>query len=281
MRDAGQAKTGSLGRLAAVWGGLLVFVVTLALTFACGDDGGSSTVSPTPQGTSAASPAASPTSAVAAGPCQVLRDAERYRFVSRAIIESPETTENLPEGEPTPPPSLTRDFQGPFSLEYIVDAAFVSPGSFDVQISGGVTPFRMIVIGSQGWIEFPEGWKATEPPLIPYQAPTVCEAIVPGLDLSQAEATEDEIDELKTLHYSFPKAAAQQSLSKIFGAGSDMDLLIHTLDVDLWLSDDDEELVRLEFQGKGLYGNGRPLMVHVVLDVRDINDDNVKVEAPI
>jgi len=139
----------------------------------------------------------------------------------------------------------------------------------------------MIVIGAQGWVEFPEGWRASEPPLIPYQAPTLCEAIVPDLDLSQAEATDDKIDELKTLHYNFPKAASQQSMSKIFGAGSDMDLLIHTLDVDLWLSDDNEELVRLEFQGKGLYSDGRPLMVHVVLDVRDINDANVKVEAPI
>jgi hypothetical protein len=273
MRNVGRGKTKGVGRSAAIWGGLLVLTAALVLAAACsgGDDSNNGT----------ASPVASPDGDASASPCQTLRAAERYRFVSDVTIESPETTENFPEGEPTPPPSVKRDFQGPFSLRYVVDAAFVSPGSYDVQVSGDVDPFRMIIVGSQGWVELPDGWTTTSPPIVPYLAPTICEAIVPDLDLSSAQATKEEVDGLKTLHYAFPKFATQQGMAAIFGGGSDMDLLIKSLDVNLWLSDDGKELVRLEFSGKALYATGRPLIVHGVTDVRDLNDENIKVEPPI
>jgi hypothetical protein len=86
-------------------------------------------------------------------------------------------------------------------------------------------------------------------------------AILPELDLSQAEPETEDIDREETLHYGFVGNAAPQGVGKVFGVGSDMDLLVNTLDVDLWLSDDGDELVRLDFRGKGLYSDGRPLML--------------------
>jgi len=84
-----------------------------------------------------------------------------------------------------------------------------------------------------------------------------------------------------TIHYAFLENASPQGVAKVFGENSEMALLIKTLDVGLRLSEDGEELVRLGFQGKGLYSDGRPLMVHLVLDVRHINDDGIKVQPPI
>ena len=280
MREAENGWRRGPGRPATVWGGLVVVGLVLVLAAACGG-GGSDNGSPTPQVTGAASPAASPGAATAA-PCQALVNAKTYRFVSKTTLDSPETTETPSDDLPLPSATLTRPFTGPFLFQYDVEAAIVAPDRFAYTITySGGPPYRVIVIGQQTWAETDGSWQATQPMSIGYQAIPICEAILPELDLSQAEPEREEIDGVKTLHYSFPRNASPEGVAKVFGPNSDMDILVNTLDVDLWLSDDGDELVRLEFQGKGLYSDSRPLIVHVVLDVRDINDKDIKVEAPI
>jgi len=281
MRDTEKVGRRGPGRPANIWGGLAVLGLVLALAAACGG-GGSDNGSPTPQVTGAASPVASPGAATAA-PCQMLVEAETYRYVSKITLESPETTETPSDDLPLPSPTLTRPFTGPFIFQYDVEADVVAPDRFAYTITtAGAAPFGVIVIGQQTWTQIEGEWQAAAQPLsIGYQAIPICEAILPELDLSQVEPEREEIDGVKTLHYSFARNASPEGVAKVFGPNSDMDLLVNTLDVDLWLSDDGDELVRLEFQGKGLYSDGRPLMVRVVLDVRDINDDDIKVEAPI
>jgi hypothetical protein len=268
------------GRLSKLWAALVVLSVVVAMTAAC-DGGGSDGGSPTPGSTASASPAASPATATAP-PCQSLASAKTFRYVSKVTLESPQTTETPTADLPLPSPTLTRAFGGPFLYESNISASVVSPDRFHFTITTTDAPaFEVIAIGQEVWQQVGGTWEAQ--PLaaeIPYQPIPVCEAILPELDLSQTEPQREEVDGLETLHYNFLKNASSQGVAKVFGENSDMDLLINTLDVDLWLSDDGEELVRLEFQGKGLYSDGRPLMVHLVLDVRDINDKDIKVEPP-
>lgn len=276
MREAENRWRRGPGRPANIWGGLAVLGVILALAAACGG-GGSDNGSPTPQVTGVASPAAA-----TAAPCQMLVDAKTYRYVSKTTLDSPETTETPSDDLPLPSATLTRPFTGPFIFQYDVEADVVAPDRFAYTITtAGAEPFGVVVIGQETWTQLEGNWQVAQPLTIGYQAIPICEAILPELDLSQAEPEREEIDGVKTLHYSFARNASPEGVAKVFGPGSDMDVLINTLDVDLWLSDDGDELVRLEFQGKGLYSDGRPLMVHVVLDVRDINDKDIKVEAPI
>jgi hypothetical protein len=281
MRDTGNGWKRGADRPTIIWGGLLVLGLVLVLAAAC-DGGGSNNSSPTPQVTGAASPIASPGVAIAA-PCQALIDAKTYRYVSTVTLDSPETTETPSEDLPLPSPTLTRPFTGPFLFEYTTEAAVVAPdrAAYSLTTSGS-EPIGAVLIGQEIWVQFGEEWRASAEPLsIPYQAIPICNAILPELDLSQAEPESEDIDGTKTRHYSFARNASPEGVGKVFGVGSDMDLLISTLDVDLWLSEDDDALVRLEAQGKGLYSDGRPLMARVVLDVRDINDEDIKVVAPI
>jgi hypothetical protein len=280
MREAENGWRRGPDRLANIWGGLIVLGLILVLAAACGG-GGSNKGSPTPQVTGAASPVASPGAATAA-PCQMLVEAKTYRYVSKVTLESPETTETPSDDLPLPSPTLTRPFTGPFLFQYDVEGTIVAPDRFAYSITtAGGAPFGVVVIGQETWAQFDGNWQVSQPVSIGYEAIPICEAILPEIDLSQAEPEREEIDGVKTLHYSFTRNASPGGVGKVFGVGSDMDLLVNTLDVDLWLSDKDSALVRLEFQGKGLYSDGRPLMVHVVLDVRDINSKDIKVEAPI
>jgi hypothetical protein len=275
MRDTGNRRRRGAEAPMRVCGGLLVLGLVLVLAAACGG-GGSDNSSPTPQVTGG------PPGAATAAPCQMLVEADTYRYVAKVTLDSPETTETPSEDLPLPSPTLTRPFTGPFLFQYDVEATVVAPDRFAYTITtAGAEPFGVVVIGQDTWAQFDGNWRVSQPVSVGYQAIPICEAILPELDLSQAQPESEDIDGTKTRHYSFARNASPEGVGKVFGVGSDMDLLIDTLDVDLWLSEDDDSLVRLEAQGKGLYSDNRPLMVRVVLDVRDIDDDDVKVEAPI
>ena len=238
--------------------------------------------SPTPAATAAATPVASP--AALAAPCQTLADARSFRWVSRRTYESPATTETPTAELPLPSSTRTRTFGAdPYFHEYVVDASFVAPDRHHFNITDtGNRPFGVIVIGSQVWWEIDGVWQTRNEPLsVAYQPVGVCEAILSELDLGQAEPQREEIDGLQTIHYSFPKNPSPSGMAKVFGENSDAALLIPAPDVDLWLSDDGQELVRLELGGKGLYSDSRPLIVDLVLDVRDINDESITIEPPI
>jgi hypothetical protein len=215
-------------------------------------------------------------------PCQTLANAKTFRYVSKVTLESPETTETPTAELPLPSSTRTRAFQGPFLYQVDVDASVVTPDRFRFAITTTDTPpFGIIVIGQEIWRETNGNWELTSQPVdVLYQPIPVCEAILPELNLAQAEPQREELDGLETAHYSFLKNASPEGVAKVFGENSDMALLIKALDVDLWLSDDGDELVRLELKGKGLYSDARPLMVHLVLDVRDINDESITVEPP-
>ena len=253
----------------------------IAVTAACGDDGPSGG-SPTPQATAAATPVASPV--VLAAPCQTLVDARTFRYVARRTYESPNTTETPTAEMPLPSSTLTRDFgDSPFFNEYVVDGSFVAPDRryFNVTATGD-DPFSAIVIGSQLWWGEGGVWEARGGSLtVSYQPAGVCAAILSELDLGQAEPQREEIDGLSTLHYTFPKNPSPSGMTKVFGENSDAALLVPAPDVDLWLSEDGQELVRLELGGKGLYSDSRPLIVGLVIDVRDINDESITIEPPI
>jgi len=213
------------------------------------DGGGPDAGSPTP---------VAPPGAATAAPCQALAEASSFRYVSKVTLESPETTETPTADLPSPSGTVTRAFGGPFLYQYDVDASVVTPDRFRFTITTtDVSSVSIIAIGQEVWQETDGTWQ------------------------TQTEPQREEIDGLEAIHYTFLKNASPQGVAKVFSESSDMALLIKTLDVNLWLSEDGDELVRLEFQGKGLYSDGRPLMVHVVVDVRDINDEDIKVEPPI
>jgi hypothetical protein len=59
-----------------------------------------------------------------------------------------------------------------------------------------------------------------------------------------------------------------------------MALLISKLDADLWLAKKNGWPARMEISAAGLYGDGRELRVHLLIDVRDANNGDIKVEPP-
>ncbi|MDP2949129.1 MAG: hypothetical protein Q8P22_06290 [Chloroflexota bacterium] len=84
-----------------------------------------------------------------------------------------------------------------------------------------------------------------------------------------------------SFNYTFSQIPTQQAMAKIFGSGSDMDVLLRALDVDVWLETKDGCPVRIKVRSTGLYGDGRELRLRLLADVKDANDDSIRVEPPL
>jgi hypothetical protein len=216
-------------------------------------------------------------------PCEAFRALETYRYTVDVTLESPEPSENPPESQSTPTSSVTDPFTEPYLFEYDIDASFVAPDRIQALITSGwlEEPFGMIDIGGQVWMQTGVGkeWRSFETG-VPYKPFDICEGVVPILDLSLVEPQQEKVNEVETLHYSFSQVSSEQALAKIFGETSDMTMLIKTLDVELWLAEKGGWPARLDIVGSGLYSDGRELRAHVLLDVRDANSDDIRVEPP-
>ena len=257
------------GRLVAACAALALLGPVVVLLAACGNGGEAPKPTATAQGDASAS-------------CQALAALKTFRYVVSWKLESPETTGATPPSQPTPASTVTRYFTGPFLFEYSVDAAFVAPDSVEALISSAAgLPFRMTTIGNQTWVQLAGTWREAPGQRVTYTPSEICQAILPILDLSQIQPDAQTANDVRTLHYAFPQIPAQDAVAKIFGAGTDMDLLIKTVDVEVWLSDKDGLPVRVELQGEGVYGDGRPLTLVVALDVRDMNNKDIRVQPPL
>ena len=261
-------------RLTKAWGLLVIVGLLAALAAACGGGG-----EPQAEG----SPTPPPTGEDAAlAPCQALQALKAYRYSVNLKIESPEPSETPAEPRPTPTATLTRELGGPFLFEHAIDASFVAPDRIEALITADSgEPLAMITIGGQVWVQLAGNWTPAEQPFtIPYQPSVVCETILPELDLSQAEPQEEKANGVKSLHYTFPQVHSEQAWAKIYGAGSDLDILLKKVDVDLWLAEKGNWPVRMEICSSGLYSDGRELRAQLLVDIRDANSDDIRVEPP-
>ncbi len=260
--------------LTKAWGLLAIVGLLTALAAACGGGG-------EPQAEGSATPAPTVEDGAFA-PCQALRALEAYRYTVELTLDSPEPSETPGEPRPTPTSTLTRDIGGDFLFEYTIELSFVAPDRFDALMTAkGEESVAIITIGAQAWTLTPIGWRLTDVPFtIPYQPPVVCEAVLADLDLSAAEPQEEKVNDVETLHYTFPEVHSEQAWAKIYGPGSDLDILLKELDVDLWLSEKDNWPVRMKLSSSGLYGDGRELRVDLLVDIRDANSADIRVEPP-
>jgi hypothetical protein len=257
------------------WGLLAIVGLLVALAAACGGGG-------EPQDEGSPTPPPTPGDAALA-PCQALQALKTYRYSVDLKLESPEPAEAPAEPRPTPTVTLTRQFDGPFSSEYAAETSFVAPDRIStiVTVDSG-TPLAEISIGGQGWVQLAGNWIPAQNPVnTPYEPVVVCEAVLPDLDLSQAEPQEEEVNGVKSLHYTLPQVHSEQAWAKIFGPESDLDILFKTLDVDLWLAEKGGWPVRMEIRSSGFYADGRELRAHLLVDLRDANSDDIQVEPPL
>jgi hypothetical protein len=272
-----------------LWAALVALALAVALGTGCGGGGGASpTVQPTAAASSTIQPTAQasstipPTQQVAtSAACQALTSLKSYRYLTNLTLAVPEETVPFPEGQPTPVSTITRDIQGAFYFDYNIDASFIAPDRLDAQISSGTTvPFEVIIIGDNHWVLMEEQWRGSPQTNVAYQPMDICNALFPQLNLDQAQGEKETVNGVAARHYVFPAMPSGETMATIFGAQSDMAILFQTMDAEVWVAEKDGWPVRMDIQGKGIYATGRELQTHIRVELRDINNKDIKIEPP-
>ncbi len=286
MNSARQEETrGPKGRLFGPWVAIVTLGLTVLVSAACGGGGdqvapGSTTAQPTVQGSAIAQPTGQATTSAT---CQALASLQKYRYTAKATVESPEELAAVPQDQPTPMPTVTRPFQGRFSFEYNVDASVVMPDSIEASTdTGGGTPLDIIIIGDRNWVSLQGQWHEGAAGYgVGYRPLDICNGLFPELHLDQAQAEEETVNNVPARHYTFSAIPSGQAMGTIFGPGSDMDLLLRNMNVEVWLADKDGFPIRMDVQASGVYIDGRQLLAHIRIELRDINSKDIRVEPPI
>jgi hypothetical protein len=254
---------------------IAMLLFSLALAIACGgQEEPQPGESPTPEGGALSS-------------CEALEELKAYRYTVYLLVESPEPPENATPPPPTPGTTIIRNILHPVLFDYTIEASYVAPDRLDAMtiqwlpVSGEERELPIVIIGDRRWFMLADQW--VEDPRVPlsYRPLDICSAIFPDLDLSQAEPRSESVNGVKTLYYSLADVFSEQGMARIFGPGSEMDILLKRLNVDLWLAEDGGWPARMEIRSSGFFGDGREFRVELTVDLRDVNSEEIKVEPPI
>jgi hypothetical protein len=217
--------------------------------------------------------------------CDALRGTERFRYTFSYVIDSPQ--QENPPADP-PPGDLAGSYavkpSAPdFRFETTHSGAAVRPDRLDLEIS--TTPdqpsVRTIRIGQSQWYLLGERWQiATEPTAFPFTPPNVCDVLVAPLDLSGKTADLQSVGDTEARHVRIDGAPLSAS-HQLFGPASDMGRLLTSYDIDLWLSKNNDRLVKVEAVSKAVYPSGRELSARIVMDVGSYNDDEIEIQPPL
>lgn len=201
------------------------------------------------------------------------------------LIESPKPTGPIDEtasGEPAfaIPPAF-EDFQ--FTLKH--DGAFIAPDKLDFEISIPSQPtqasVRTIRIGDRQWFNFSEAWQEDpNPPRFPFMPNLVCRSLLSNVNLAAATGNPESLGERAARRYRI-EGVAGEAASDIFGPESDMGRLLKSYDVDVWLSEPEGQLVKVESVSRASYPSGREMTMRITLEVGPYNEGGISIEPPI
>ena len=213
--------------------------------------------------------------------CDGLEKAERFRYVFDYRIESPKPEGPVDEsavGEPkfAVPPTF-EDFL--FAVKY--DGAFVRPDRLDFELSVPDQPtVRTIRIGDQQWYNLQGAWtEQSDPGQFAFAPPRVCAIILKGLDFSGVTGPAESVGDTEARRFHIEGASLQTAV-ELFGGGSDMGRLLTSYDIDVWLSEGEGHLVKVESVSNGTYPSGREMTMKLTLEVGPYNEKGIEIEAP-
>ncbi len=257
----------SVGTKLLPWG-LLGGILMAALVLACNGNGGEE---PTAIGTLDVSRS-----------CQLLIEADAYRYSFEYLIESPEPAGPLgPEDVGDPAFGLPAG-AGDFTFGQQVEGSIVNPDSAEMVITTLTTPgsLPLVFIAGREWTNLGGDWiESPSRGVIPFPPTDVCDAMVGDLDLSGAVPVREEINAIEALRFSVEQADINP-IGELFGGQTGQSELLQTHSVQAWIGAEDGRPLRLEAESVGAYPSGRELRLDLTLEIEDFNDKGISIRPP-
>jgi hypothetical protein len=268
-------------RIATLSLALLLGILGLA---ACNGDDEKEAPTTTPATTDTATATPSPAAASIEPSCEFPPDVTSYRFTMTmkmtlpGLEETPEADDPLGEFLGT----LISLFQ-----DLRLEGAFVAPDRASVEVFTGEEIFvESRQIGDASWsraagMDWTRDEDGEEEAFTFLSPQDFCEAGAEDIasELSALEPQKETINGVDTLHYSLDTADLE-FLSLLFEEEEEGELP-ETFAMDLWLAEDGNWPVRMSFEASDQDEEGNPVEIEIFMELRDINDPDIEIEAPI
>ena len=278
----------------------LAVILGVALLAACGsgdeeEEGAATATAARPQAAASdtgtpgatASPGArvSPTasSAEAVG-CEFPSDIKSFRFTMSLKANVP-TTPEASTGEEALNPLLGA--LGGLMGDMKMEGEFIPPDRSSIVMTVGGNEFgSFIQIGSQSWTKVAGLTDWMEEPAsadseFPFSPMDLCQSTEEDLStaLSQLEGKKETINGIKAVHYDVDKADLTL-LGDLLGQTQDLSDLPEEFTMDIWLAEDGNWPVRMDFKASGEDEQGQPTSFDISIEFKDFNDSSIKIEPP-
>ena len=214
--------------------------------------------------------------------CQLLTDADAYRYSFEYLIESPEPAEPLGPADVGDPAFGLPAGAGDFTFGQQVEGSIVNPDSAEMVITTLNTPgsLPLVFIAGREWTNLGGDWiESPSRSAVPFPPTGVCDAIVGDLDLSGVVPSQEEINGTEALRFSVEQADINP-IGKLFGGQSGQTELLQTHTVQAWIGVKDGRPLRLQAESAGAYPSGRELSLGLVLEIKDFNDNDISIKPP-
>ena len=233
-------------------------------------------------GSPTASPSGSGSSAQTVG-CDFPSDIESFRFEMTMKANLPTT----PEAETPESEEPLGDFLGALSGlmgDMKMEGAVIAPDRSSMEMTVGGHEFGSFVqIGSKSWMKVAGLTDWTEEPAsegseLLFSPMDFCETAEEDLSsaLSGLEGEKETVNGIETAHYHLDQADLT-FFQEFLGGSED---LPDEFNMDVWLAEDGDWPVRMNFAASGKDDNGQPLSFDISIEFKDFNDSSIKIEPP-
>jgi hypothetical protein len=257
---------------------LPAIAIPALIAAACGGDdkpSASSAAGETPRAADAVSLAQS---------AESLRELTSFRFDVAVELEIDNLMPSGGSGDPTTD-ALAEMLLGVLD-GLTASGTVVAPDSAQIEINAFGQNIGLVQIGENSWVNMGDGWQESETgdefAVLPeFKITDLYEGFVPEEVLSGAETSEEEVNGVQTIHYSFDKesliALAQELGEDTTGMDAEE---LDTLDLDVWLTEDYVP-VRVVLSAAGSTEEAGDVSIHFELNLYDINNDGLTVVPPL
>ena len=218
--------------------------------------------------------------------CEKLGSLASYRYsitVQQPAGAGPATDAASPEppgGTPAPLAGFQERFRELLS-DYSIRGAFVSPDRSQVTLEfHEEEAVELRSIGGRVWERFGDVWNETQAVDIEALMPRrLCDYVLPDLaeQLAGTRGAEEVVNGELTRRYSARRSTLQ--LPGILWSGG-AEGGFSQFDVAVWLADDGRWPAKLEITGQEAAAPGAPAGVRVAMELSNVNDETIVVEAP-
>lgn len=212
--------------------------------------------------------------------CDAIAEFSSYRYSVALKLQAPgpQTTSPTPGQTAGAPLTAFADALTRLFSDFTLEGAYLAPDRSQAILRFGDEELELRTIGEKSWLRVGAAWQEEQASDDGLLTPlVVCNDIVLQIapSLANVEAQAETVNGIQTAHYRLDQTSLEQ-LPQALGGRTPQ-----KYSVDLWLAQPGRWPVQMRIESADVNEKGEPLGFTLSMDVRDLNDQGIRIEPPV